>query len=153
MSKRRIPSVFFLKFFFFKLFIWIFTFKMYSFLYAISNGFQTKIFQVFTFLKILTHSPAQELSNTKIQKIAAFCVFCGLRHSSDNLLSFDTNALYFVRPLCLLIALKVCNSEANAFCFLSSLPLLPSASTRQCLGPSRARICKPLKEPRNRIPA
>ena len=34
-----------------------------------------------------------------IKKTAAFCVFCGLRYSSDNLLSFDTNALYFVRPL------------------------------------------------------
>jgi hypothetical protein len=33
------------------------------------------------------------------KKTAAFCVFCGLRYSSDNLLSFDTNALYFVRPL------------------------------------------------------
>jgi hypothetical protein len=56
---------FFLKYFFFKLFIGIFTFKMYSFLYANSNGFQTKIFQVFTFVKILNHSPAQELSNKK----------------------------------------------------------------------------------------
>jgi hypothetical protein len=35
----------------------------------------------------------------RIKKTAAFCVFCGLRYSSDNLLSFDTNALYFVRPL------------------------------------------------------
>jgi hypothetical protein len=43
---------------------------------------------------ILNHSPAQDLSN---KKHAAFCVFCGLRYS--NLLSFDTNALYFVRPL------------------------------------------------------
>jgi hypothetical protein len=34
-----------------------------------------------------------------IKKTAAFCVFCGLRYFSDNLLSFDTNALYFVRPL------------------------------------------------------
>jgi hypothetical protein len=35
----------------------------------------------------------------RIKKTAAFCVFCGLRYSSYNLLSFDTNALYFVRPL------------------------------------------------------
>ena len=34
-----------------------------------------------------------------IKKTAAFCVSCGLRYSSDNLLSFDTNTLYFVRPL------------------------------------------------------
>ncbi len=47
-----------------------------------------------TFVKILNHSPAQDLSN---KKTAAFCVYCGLRYSSDNLLSFDTNALYFVR--------------------------------------------------------
>jgi hypothetical protein len=45
---------------------------------------------------ILNQSPAQDLSN---KKTAAFCVFCGLRYFSDNLLSFDTNALYFVRPL------------------------------------------------------
>ena len=38
-----------------------------------------------------------------IKKTAAFCVFCGLRYSSDNLLSFDTNALYFVRPLYLIL--------------------------------------------------
>ncbi len=85
----------FFTFFFFKLFINIFALKMYSFLYANTNGFQTNIFQVFTFVKILNHSPAQDLS----KKTAAFCVFCGLRYSSDNLLSFDKNALYFVRSL------------------------------------------------------
>ncbi len=35
----------------------------------------------------------------RIKRTATFCVFCGLRYSSDNLLSFDTNALYFMRSL------------------------------------------------------
>ncbi len=65
LSKRRIPSVFFLKFVFSKLFIAIFTLKMYNFLYANSNGVQTEIFWLFTFVKILIHSPAQDLSNKK----------------------------------------------------------------------------------------
>jgi hypothetical protein len=33
------------------------------------------------------------------KKPTAFCIFCGLRYSSDNLLSFDRHGLYFVRPL------------------------------------------------------
>jgi hypothetical protein len=44
---------------------------MYSFLYANTNGFQTKIFQVFTVVKILNHSPAQDLSGKKPQLSAS----------------------------------------------------------------------------------
>ncbi len=50
-------------------------------------------------VKILIHSPAEDLSN---KKTAAFCAFCGQRYSPDNLLSFDPDALYFVRPLYLI---------------------------------------------------
>ncbi len=56
---------FFLKFVFSKLFIAIVNLKMYNFLYGNSNGVQTKIFYLFTFVKILNHSPAQDLSNKK----------------------------------------------------------------------------------------
>ncbi len=48
------------------------------------------------YVKILIHSPAEDLSN---KKTAAFCVFCGQRYSPDNLLSFDAHVLYFLRPL------------------------------------------------------
>ncbi len=43
----------------------------------------------------------------RFKKTAAFWVFCKLRYFSDNLLSFDTNALYFVRPLYLVTKLSV----------------------------------------------
>ncbi len=48
----------------------------------------TNILSIFKFVKILNHSQVQVLSNKK--KPAAFCVFCGLIYSFDNLLSFDT---------------------------------------------------------------
>ena len=51
---------------------------------------------IFTFVKTFNHSPAQNLSN---KKTGAFCVFCGQIYCSDSLPSFDTHALYFVRPL------------------------------------------------------
>jgi hypothetical protein len=94
--QEKYPFSFFLKFIFSKLFIAIFTLKCTVFLYASSNGVQTKILLLFTFVKILNHSPAQDLSNKKNR---IFLRLLWLRYSSDNLLSFDTNALDFVRPL------------------------------------------------------
>jgi hypothetical protein len=70
--------------------------KVQVFLFSNSNKFQTKnIYKVFTFVKILNDSPAQDLSN---KKNAAFYVFYGLRYSSDNLLSFDTKRALLCAP-------------------------------------------------------
>ncbi len=59
-----------------------------------------KFFQLFTFVQILNHSPAQDLSNKKNRS------FLRLLWAQIFLLQFikfwpgfDTNALYFVRPL------------------------------------------------------
>ncbi len=48
-------------------------------------------------LLLINNSPAQDFPNKK--KTAAFCFSCGTKYSSDNLQSFDTSALYFVRQL------------------------------------------------------
>ncbi len=58
--------------------------------------FIQKYLKYFTFVKILNHSPAQDLLN---KKTGDFCVFCRQIYSSDMLPSFDTEALHFVRPL------------------------------------------------------
>jgi hypothetical protein len=97
MSKRRIPLVFFIKFIFLKHFIGISPPKMYLFLMCQFKCISGKnILCIFTFVKTLNHSPAQNLSN---KKTGAFCVFCGQIYCFDSLPSFDTHALYFVRPL------------------------------------------------------
>ncbi len=64
MSKRRIPSVFFIKFIFSKLFIAIFTLKMFFYI-PIQMDFKQKFFKLFTFVKILNHLQVQDLSNKK----------------------------------------------------------------------------------------
>ena len=98
MSKRRIPSVFFIKFIFFEHFFYrLFPQKNLHFLMCQFKCISGKnILCIFTFVKTLNHSPAQNLS---IKKTGAFCVFCGQIYCSDSLPSFDTHALYFVRPL------------------------------------------------------
>jgi hypothetical protein len=58
--------------------------------------FKQKYFNCLLLLRFKLILPAKIF---RIKKTAAFCVLCRLRYSSDNLLSFDTNALYFVRPL------------------------------------------------------
>ncbi len=90
-------SFFFIKFIFFKHCIGFFPQKMYIFLMSQFKCLSGKnILCIFTFVKTLNHSPAQNLSN---KKIGAFCVFCGQIYCFDILPSFDTHALYFVRPL------------------------------------------------------
>jgi hypothetical protein len=97
MPKRRIPSVFLFKFNFFQVFIGIFYLKMYKFLICQFKciSYENSL-SISKFVKVLDHFPAQVLPN---KKTAALCVFCVRSYSSNNLLSFDANALYFVRPL------------------------------------------------------
>ncbi len=74
MSKKRTPSVFFLKIYLFQTFIAIFTLKMYSFFICQFKWISNKIFYLFTFVKILPHSPAQDFLNKKKPQLSASSV-------------------------------------------------------------------------------
>ncbi len=125
MSKRRIPSVF-SQIFLFQFFLGIFTFKIYSFFICQFKWISNKNFQVFTFVKILNHSPAQELSNKKKSQLSASSVGWGIPPIIYLVLTQTRYTLCVHCAYWMPWSLTVCISEANVFCFLSSLPLLPS---------------------------
>jgi hypothetical protein len=97
MSKRRIPSGFFSQICLFQTFYsHIYPQNVQFFYMPIQIEFKQKYFNCLLLLRFQISLLPKIFP---IKKTAAFCVFCGIRYSPDNLLSFDTNALYFVRPL------------------------------------------------------
>ena len=96
MSKRRIPSFFSQLCLFQTFYSHIYPQNVQFFYMPIQIEFKQKYFNCLLLLRFQISLLPKIFP---IKKTAAFCVFCGLRYSSDNLLSFDTNALNFVRPL------------------------------------------------------